>query len=100
MRLRDESSIDLGGRENQNASARILRALSVQKKLIELWNTEFYLLNITVPTFLLLAPCPSAVYVLSYMSGRCVLQFGMGNAKPLVPQPTAADVALPLSCEY
>lgn len=34
------------------------------------------------------------------MSGRCVLQFGMGNVKPLVPQPTAADVALPLSCEY
>lgn len=103
MRLRDGSSIDLRGRKNQNGSARILRALSVQKKLIELWNREFYsifYLNITVPTFLLLAPCPSVVYVFSYVSGLCVLQLGMGNAEPLVPEPRATDVALPLSCEY
>lgn len=58
-----------------------------RKKLIELWNRELQLLSIIVPTFLLLAPCSSVVYVLSYVSGLCVLQLGMGNVELLVPQP-------------
>lgn len=56
-----------------------------RKKLIELWNRELQLLNIIAPTFLLLAPCSSVVHVLSYVSGLCVLQIGMGNVEPLVP---------------